>query len=93
MKCCGNVPLSQATVALGVMYIVYSIVAAVLQHWISSALSLFACVLCIVVCLKKEDVKVRRAVFIGVTALQVLSMIGLVITAFIYTGHSYLRSL
>ena len=83
MKCCGSCSLTDATIILGVLYALGAIGSATSRQWGNMALMAVACILFVLVCIKRNDVNVRKLLFIVVTIIQTISVVVLIGT-FIY---------
>ena len=79
MKCCGSCSLTDATFVLGVLYALYAIGAAAGGQWFNAILGIVVVALIVVVCFKKHEPQVRKMIFIVVTILQTISVVGLII--------------
>ena len=83
MKCCGSCSLTVATIVLGVLYALGALGSIGSRQYYNMGIMIVCCVLFIMVCVKKHDVTVRKILFILITILQTLSLLGLIVT-FIY---------
>ena len=93
MKCCGSCSLTDATIVLGVFYGLYAISSAASRQWFHFIITLIACVLFIAVCVKKSSVVVRKMLFILVTIMQTISLLGLIIVFIIIMATSWIEDL
>ena len=93
MKCCGSCSLTDATIVLGVLYVLFAIGSAASQQWFNFAMGLLASFLFIMVCVKKHDVNVRKALFVLVTILQTLSVIGFIVAFGVILSTDYVEEM
>ena len=91
MKCCGSCSLTDATIVLGVFYALSAISGAASRQWFHFAVTLVACILFIMVCVKKNNVGVRKMLFILVTIIQTVSLLGLIIVFIIIMATDWVE--
>ena len=88
LMCCKCCTLTQATVMLGLLYVISNIICGVAQMWILFAVNLAIVLFFLVVCIKCRSTALRCLLFFMVTILQ-LVMIVLVVysyVAYVATG-------
>ena len=91
MKCCGSCSLTDATYILGVLYALYAIGAASGRQWFNAVLGIIVVALIIVVCFKKHDANVRKTIFVLVTIIQTISVIGFIIAFIIILSTDWIH--
>ena len=91
MKCCGSCSLTDATIVLGVLYALSAISGAASRQWFHFAITLVACILFIMVCVKKNNVGVRKVLFILVTVMQTISLLGLIIVFIVIMASDWIE--
>ena len=91
MKCCGSCSLTDATFVLGVLYALYAIGAASGRQWFNAVLGVIVVALIVVVCFKKHDANVRKMIFILVTIVQTVSVVGFIIVFIIILSTDWIE--
>ena len=91
MKCCGSCSLTDATIVLGVLYALSAISGAASRQWFHFTVTLIACILFIMVCCKKNNVGVRKMLFIVVTIMQTISLLGLIIVFIVIMASDWIE--
>ena len=77
--CCGCLSLTQATIAIGLLYVLGVIANAINHFWIGMALDICFVLLFVMVIVKPYDISIRKTLYYIYAILSAIGLVGLVI--------------